>query len=385
MTMTGKQRFEAVMNHEKPDKLPLFIPTIASDVASEILGRPVITGADSLHFYEELSLFHGAEAHAEFEEKLVADTADLMRALRVDVVREAWRCRSTPTKRLDEFALLFGDPDGAHTIKRYFPAQDSYGVLHTTGTPDADTLAETLEAGLREPLALPTKEESLRSIASDRKLFDALRKEELGEIIGGGGFGITMFDPELLMLCVTAPDLLREVNLRASAREAARMRHLADAGYRWFNGGMDMASNAGTIYSPATFRRIMLEPLRRFAAACAEKDAIFCYRTDGNIWAVFEDMFVDAGIQAYGEVDRDATMTVERVRAAHEHVIVLGNTSSAFLRLASPDEVREDTLRQLEGAQGTNFIPGPSNAVVQGTPVANIFAMIEAIEAFGRG
>ena len=383
--MTGKQRFEAVMNHEKPDKLPLYIPTVASGVASEILGRPVITGADSLHFYEELSLFHGADAHAEFEEKLVADTADLLRALRVDVVRETWRCRSTPTKRLDEFTLLFGDPDGAHTVKRYFPEQDSYGVLSTTETPDADALAARLEESVREPLALPTKEESLRSIASDRRLFDALRADALGEIISGGGFGITMYDPALLMLCATEPDLLREVNMRESASEEARMRHLADAGYRWFNGGLDMASNEGTIYSPAAFRYIMLEPLRRFAAACAEKNTIFCYRTDGNIWSVFDDMFTEAGIQAYGEVDRDASMTVERVRAANENLVVLGNTSSAFLRLATPEEIREDTFRQLEGAKGTNFIPGPSNAIVQGTPAANIFAMVEAIEAFGRG
>jgi hypothetical protein len=68
--------------------MPLFIPSAACTVASEILGRPAYGGADSLHFAEELSLFMGEAAHAEFEQKYYEDTAALARALRVDIVRD---------------------------------------------------------------------------------------------------------------------------------------------------------------------------------------------------------------------------------------------------------------------------------------------------------
>jgi len=380
--MTGKQRFEAVVNNRVPDKFPLYIPTVSCSVASEILGHIALTGADRLHFEEELSLFRGPSAHAEFEEKLISDTEELMRALRVDIVRETWRSQEIPTKQLDEYTLLFGDENGAHKIKRYFPEQDSYGVLFSNIHQDADELAEHLRAALETPVVLPTMEDSLRAVQSARRLFDRLEDCALGEIISGGSFGISMFDPAWLELSVLEPELLHAHFMRVSADAVVRMRHMAAAGYYWFNGGLDMASSSGPIYSPATFRGVLLEPLKMFASACAECGAVFCYRTDGNIWLMFEEMFTHAGIQAYGEVDRDAGMRVEDIRRTNGNLIILGNTSSALLHGGSAQQVREDMRQQLEGALGTRFIPGPSNAIVHGTPPENVFAMVEEIERF---
>jgi len=56
--------------------------------------------------------------------------------------------------------------------------------------------------------------------------------------------------------------------------------------------------------------------------------------------------------------------------------------SSAFLHRATEAEVRVETRKQLEESGGTHFIPGPSNAVMPGTPVKNLFAMVEEIEKF---
>ena len=381
--MTGKQRFEAVMNHERPDKFPLYIPSVANAVASEILGRECVVGTDSMRFHEELSIFQGAAAHREFEERFIEDSVDLARALRVDVLRETWRGQGKASKQVDEHTLLFGDENGRYVVKRYFPEQDSYGVIASGGQPDADELAEDMRASMARPNVLPAREDSLGRVRGARRLFDRLKADELGEIVAAGSFGIPMGDQALLELCVTEPELLREWVWRGSECEVAHMQNLADEGYRWFNGGLDMASNTGTVYSPNAFRAIVLEPLRLFASACAARGTIFCYRTDGNIWQVFDDMFVDAGIQAYGEVDRDAGMTVEKIREVNDNLILLGNTSSAFLLTAAPEQVREDTRRQLAAAKGTNFIPGTSNAIVKGTPAANVFAMIEEIERYG--
>jgi hypothetical protein len=67
--MNCHERFEAVLNHRKPDKLPFYFPTITCRTASEILGRRVYSGGDSLHFHEELSWLEGENAHREFVQK----------------------------------------------------------------------------------------------------------------------------------------------------------------------------------------------------------------------------------------------------------------------------------------------------------------------------
>ena len=47
--MDTYERFNAVLNGKKPDKMPFFFPTIACSVASKLLGTDVNSGGDSLH------------------------------------------------------------------------------------------------------------------------------------------------------------------------------------------------------------------------------------------------------------------------------------------------------------------------------------------------
>lgn len=381
--MTGKQRFDAIMNYQKPDKLPLYIPTVACTVASEILGRQVSTGADSLHFAEELAICRGKDAYEEFEGRFYEDSADLHRALRVDIVRVTWRAGGRANKQLDEHTLLFGDENGEHFIKRFYPESQTYGIVYDNRKPQTpEDLLAIYENALEQPETVPTEEDAVASLKTSLGIFEQHKGEELGEIIFGGGFGIGMFSPPLLELCITHPEVLHATYMRAARYETVRMKHLVKLGYRFFNGGIDMASNQGPIYSPKTFREVMAEPLTLFADACEKENAIFCYRSDGNMWPVFDIMFGECGVQAYGEVDRDATMTVEAIRKRNPNVIILGNMSSAFLHRATEAEVREETRKQLEEAGGSHFIPGPSNAVMPGTPAKNIFAMVEEIEKF---
>ena len=145
---------------------------------------------------------------------------------------------------------------------------------------------------------------------------------------------------------------------------------------------MDLAMQNGVIYSPAAFRRVIFDGLKIPSDACRKEGMVYCYRTDGNIWAIFDMMFSEIGIRAYGEVDRLADMTVEKIRRRAPSLILLGNSSSATLHSASEAEVREETARSLRESGGTGFLPGPSNAIMAGTPVKNLFAMAEEIEKY---
>ena len=376
--MTGRERFEAIIDGKKPDRLPVYFTAVACTVASEILGREVHTGADSLHFKEELAIFRGEEAHREFDEKHLEDVTELWRTLGVDVVREVWRSRSKPSKQVDEYTLLFGDENKEYIVKRFCPETQSYGILCSSiQNSEPEDLAARLERDLADRPELPPYAFGPGQEAAV-KLFSRMGSE-YGQMINSGGVGFSFYDPLWLELLYTKPDLVRRYLMRHARREGKYIRQAARQGFRWFSGGGDLAGNNGPMISPQSFREVFVPPIKYLAETCARLGVVYCYRSDGMLWPIFNDMFGTAGVQAYGEADRSATMTVGEILKQKPGLIVLGNTSSALLVNGTVEEIREDTRNQLAEADGCCFIPGPSNAVVHGTPVRNVFAMLEEL------
>jgi Uroporphyrinogen decarboxylase (URO-D) len=378
--MTPFERFDAALSHRKPDKVPFYFPTIACTVASELLGRPVDAGADSLHFKEELSWFSGDDAHAEFVDRHQRDAIALNLHLRADVVRETWRSPARPTRRIDDNTLLFGPMDGPHVIKRFFPGQQTYGIVEDTQSP---ATVEDLVALLRAEMARGVQPVStLEENFADQLRFKRLADPHFPAIGSGAGFGIPMTSAAWLEAVATEPGFLAEYfEFRAddAIRQVGWMR---ERGYRFINAGVDIASRRGPVLSPASFRAILSGPLRRVAAECRRLGLVYCFRTDGNTWALMDDLFGATGIQAYGEVDREASMAVGAIHARHPGLIVLGNVSSSVLSQGTEAQVREETRAGLEESRGLDYIAGPSNAVVHGTPAPNVLAMVEEIERY---
>jgi uroporphyrinogen-III decarboxylase len=75
-------------------------------------------------------------------------------------------------------------------------------------------------------------------------------------------------------------------------------------------------------------------------------------------------------------------MTVDKLRKAYPNLIILGNISSGTLHKGTAMDVREETRATLMESGGYNYIPGPSNAVMHGTPVENVYSMIDEIEKY---
>jgi hypothetical protein len=380
--MNSFERFDAILRHEKPDKLPFYFPTIACTVASEILGREIDSGADSLHYKEEASWLDGEGAHEEFACRYMENAIELNRKLGADIVRETWRSRSKPTKRLDENTLLFGKEDGPHIIKRFFPEQQSYGVVEDTASPrDSDELAAILKREMVQEIHVT--DDQLSSIYHEQMLLKKMADPYFPTIFGGPpAIGIPMTSVAWLEATVLEPELLSEYFMCKAEIAVQHIRWLSKQGIRFINAGADLASNSGPVYSPESFRSILVRPLRLVAEECARYNMVYRFRTDGNIWSLMDYMFKETGVQAYGEVDREATMTVGRIREKCPELIILGNISSATLCKGTEDDVREETRASLMESGGRNYIPGPSNAVVHGTPAGNVYAMVEEINKY---
>lgn len=379
--MTNFQRYEAVLNHTKPDRLPFYFPTIACSVASELLGRPVDSGADSLHFKEEKSWLQGEAAHEDFVARYHENAIALNRLLRADLVRETWRCSARPTKQLDENTLLFGPEDGPHIVKQFFPEQQSYGVVEDTLSPSTP---EELVAALKKEMQRDVKvtEREFEATYASQLRFKQLADPHFPSIVGGIGFGIPMSSTAWLEATIMEPEFLLEYFTFRAALGVQHVAWLKQKGYRFINAGVDLASSNGPVFSPATFRQILGQPLKTIADECRRLDMAYCFRTDGNIWCLMDALFAETGIQAYGEVDRQASMDVGRIRAKCPDLIILGNVSSTTLCNGTEEDVRRETRATLEESGGLNYIPGPSNAVVHGTPVRNVWAMVEEIARY---
>ena len=141
--------------------------------------------------------------------------------------------------------------------------------------------------------------------------------------------------------------------------------------------GGDMAGNDGPIYSPAAFRAVVLPAytfaLKRLNAAGAH----YVFRSDGNLWSVADMLFNEARVPGYGEVDRDASMTVGQLRKRFPKLTLWGQVSSNFLARATVQQVKDECRRILDESGGTGYFHGCSNAIVKGTPPENVIAMLE--------
>lgn len=379
--MNSIERFHAVLAHEKPDRLPLYIPTIACSVASRILGREAHTGGDSLHFKEEYSWTEGVNAHEEFVHKYREDTMAVAKALGVDIVREAWRCMRRPARRIDENTLLFGDEDGKYTIKKYFPEYQSYGTVKTTERfGDVAELKKDILDGMNRDNS--HADDELAEIYKGQLEIKRLANGGFAVLAGALALGFAMDDVIWLEATALEPELLKDHYLHMAEGMARQTGWFKDNGFRFINAGSDIASQEGPVISPDSFSFIFEPALRNMSAECARQGMTYCYRSDGNMWSLCDSIFKRAGVQAYGEVDRGASMTVGKLHEKYPGVIILGNVSSVTLSRGTEGEVREEVRATLAEAGGLDYIAGPSNAIVHGTPVENVYAMVEEIKGY---
>lgn len=373
--MTRRQRCLAAIRGDEVDRVPRYLPGIACEVASRLLGRKVNTGTGTLHYSETLALLQGDAAHEEFVERLLEDLAEINRALDIDVYRIPWRQTRKPTLQIDEYTFLFGDPDGDHEIMKYCPESGDFGTVKTVqahpGHPE-EALRSEVETGEKA-----LEEGALDRVALDRDYLRVCEKygDEFFVVCNGGGISVGM-SPDDLMMVALEPGLVRRKVMLQARRALAYGEALAETPWpRVLIAGGDMAGTDGPFYSPQSFREIMLPACKFLMEGLAKVGVHYVFRTDGNMWAVSDMLFGEARCPGYGEVDRSATMTAGALRERYPDLVIWNNLACQDVQSKSAEWVREESLRCIEESGGTAYFHGSSNAIMAGTPVENVEAM----------
>jgi uroporphyrinogen decarboxylase len=327
----------------------------------------------------------GEQAHAEFEEQLYQDVVELFRALDLDMLHPPWRKSERPALQLDEYTFVYGDPDGDHDVYRHDPVAKTFGVssqVRKRPMASPDELEPGVEAQEAASDAFTVGDPWGAAGAMGRM------QREFGdeyEVTGGVGISIPL-NETWLTACAVRPDLVARSLDAQLVRACRQLEAQAAIGLKVIWGGGDLADKNGPVYGPRIFRQLVLPRAQKLVRKCEALGLWYVYRTDGNLWPIEREFFVDSGIHGYGEIDHDAGMELSRLKPLHgDRVTFWGNVpTGSVLYRGSERQVREFTRQLIDvAATGGGFILGTSNSVLPGTPAKNVVALFDDGRKYG--
>jgi uroporphyrinogen-III decarboxylase len=383
---TPKERVLAAFEHEPTDKVPIHHLGFSSQAASHILRREAYVGGGIQQWREAKAIWEGEEAHREFLERSLRDAFDVAVAVDNDILRlHYWRLEEKPSRRIDEYTFLYGDPDGRYVVRRFVPSSELFNIIEEHPPRKGMTVSERFKEAERK---LAELEEWAENYRPRREEFQDIRRlmekygEEYAIRINGGtvGIGLSTEDPIWLMAMVARPELAaRYLDVQAEVA-VKQMRYYAEAGVKTLFGGCDIASDSGPCFPSRVFRELVLPRLQRVVEECHKHGMYFLYGSDGNVWPIAEDLFGRSGVDGYYEIDRRAGMDLRKLRRRFPDLVLIGNISSYTLHFGAREEVVAEALSCLrEAKRSRGVIVGVSNYIVPGTPRENIIALIETI------
>lgn len=128
-------------------------------------------------------------------------------------------------------------------------------------------------------------------------------------------------DPRLIM------DLLKMVN-RFNIEMGERA---IDLGVKYLWIADDFGGNRGPMVSPEHFRRFILPPLRRMVRRFKNRGAQVLLHCDGNVMPIMEDL-VSTGIDAFHPMERKTGMQIEEMKKTYgDRMTLIGNLEASHL------------------------------------------------------
>jgi len=385
--MTSLERVLATFEGKSTDKIPIHHIGFSGYAASVILGREAYVGGQIQQWREMNALWEGPDARKEFLERSEKDAVDVALAADHDILRlQYWRWSTKPTKKIDEYTFLFGDPEKSWYIIHFDPEIE---LFHRTEGYGKKTQKMTAQ---RQPMNLERLEASLEkqekelaklpepSYEPDPEIQKTLQKyNDYAVRIGGSTVSIP-YQQVWLEATALRPDLVaRHIDIQAE-RACRQMVRLAASGVKLVFAGSDFASNEGPMYSPKVFRELVLPGLKKITEKCHKYGMYYLFASDGNLWPVADALFGESGVDGYFEIDRRAGMCLDKLRKRFTDLTLIGNISSHTLHLGTKEQVIQEVLSCIDTAEKYGgIIIGTSNYIMPSTPKENIIAMLDTL------
>ena len=360
------------------DRIPLFEQEIATNVASEILGREAETGGGGIGWRNIAEALYKGERDS-LVARIAKDLTELTLQLGLDGVCPPLVGTSGAKRKFDDNSYYYEDDDTeTWSVVRYQPDTKEYQAV------DSSLRREGLKALERAAEKLADKDPEVEEESFD--VMDAVVDSIGGEvaIVGASVMGIPI-EAAWLVASVRRPDLVSTVLDWQVKRHNSLAKLCKKHGADFILGGGDLAGKSGPVYPPSTFESLVLPRLRSIVEKCHDLGLPYFFRTDGNVWPIAEQLFLSSGVDGYGEIDISAGMRMGEVRAKFPRLLLWGGVDCArTLVYGSEEDIRGEAARSiLESAPGRGYLFGSSNTIHPNVPASNFLAMLKAARAFG--
>ena len=382
MTMTSRERVQAVLNYEVPDRVPI------------ILGVSNATGIKIKPYRGLLKLLN-----IQAEEKYIYDWPELGTALPDERVMQ--RLHSDVRGILDRFPLEVYQRNQSRPP--HTPFIDDWGggqmeIAPEEWFPGIAPIPDATTVDVLEKYPWPNMDDPYR-VAHVRAQAQALHEQNQYAIMATPwlmfpferGFEMQGMEKFLMNLAVEpdfAQELLNKNNqlcMRLMSNFLDQCGDLIDI----IKIGDDLGTQESLMISPRMYRR-MLKPLHAEMIAMIKqktKAKIF-FHTDGDVFDLIED-FIEIGVDVLNPIQTSAgkMSNLEELKKRYDKRIVFCGAidTQKVLPYGTPEAVRQEVKRVINLlGQGGGYMLATVHTVMNEVPAENILAMVDAVEEFGK-
>ncbi|MEM1510328.1 MAG: uroporphyrinogen decarboxylase family protein [Thermofilaceae archaeon] len=374
--MNSWERVVRAMQHETPDRIPIYEMHIPPKIAAVILGnRP-----DEIFLHNPVAFYNlvisaGAKNVdlGKVNRKMADELLTLYSKLGLDWIRVVWAYVRVPSvERVDE---------------RTYRVDGRLVVRGGETLWEREALWDLCEAYAYDPDQVKRYCEDER-VEVDERVFDILRflaSKVKGKMFlsfdSDGTWGPIVSSPPLLRKVLVwaykRPDVVEAI-IGYYTRIAIEYGKAAiDEGADAIQLCVDYGNKNGPWLPPALFRRFVKPALRQHVDAFKKKGAFVVLHSDGNITPLLPDI-VEAGVDAYQGIDVTAGMSLKEVKEKFgDKLCLVGNVDPRVLEFGTFGDVEREVERCLTEGGKEGYILSASANISANTNAANFIHMVE--------
>lgn len=358
--MSSRERVLASLNHEEPDRTPVFEYVLQPPLTDLFLGRRYSEYLQSPDLWLEEAGQIGFENAIS---KYVNARLDLAEILGHDMV--------------------YVSPNPVPGERYYYDPLDELGS-HFTLADWGDPVARLNERNTRVAGML------MGQLPEDSYLvFTELRSEmkERGidlPVMAPAYFHGIWTDADLMQTMLLEPEVAHRHFTLATERAIHVINDYVDLDIDLIGIGGDFAGNR-LLISEWCYRKFIVPEVRHCADRIRAAGKYSINATDGDIWPVIDDFLLGCGVDGYLEIDMSAGMDLEKLKNRYgDRITFLGNMDCGnILSFSTPKEIRKITREIIEAGRGNGgHIFTASNAITASVPVENYITMVNTYRDF---
>ena len=147
----------------------------------------------------------------------------------------------------------------------------------------------------------------------------------------------------------------------------------------------DIAFKGSTMFSPDFLRREYFPRLARQFEPLKEAGIKIVYHTDGDVTDIIDGL-IEAGIDALNPIEPTSGMDLAAIKKRYgKNLVLVGNVDANVMTLGTPEDVERDVKRCIRdaGPGGGLFIDTGAGEIMPWYPIENIIALCDAVHKYG--